>query len=78
MPPSARVFPELLTLKGVRQPFLASFTGRARTRVERRMASMAKITMAISRNTADFIRRTEFAQEKTDAMAARPSHWERL
>jgi hypothetical protein len=30
------------------------------------MTSMAKITMAISRNTVDFIRRTKFAQEKTD------------
>jgi len=29
------------------------------------MTSMAKITMAISRNTTDFIRRTKFAQEKT-------------
>ena len=67
MPPSPQVFPERLILKEVRQLFLASFNGgAARTRVQRRMTSMAKITMAISRNTTDFIRRTKFAQEKTD------------
>jgi hypothetical protein len=67
MPPSPRVLPELLILKGVSQLFLASFNGgAARKRVPRHMTSMAKITMAISRNTVDFIRRTKFAQEKTD------------
>jgi len=67
MPLRPLVFPELLILKGVRQLFLASFRGVAtRTRAQRRMTSMAKITMAISRNTADFISRTKFAQEKTD------------
>jgi hypothetical protein len=67
MPPSHRVFPELLILKGVRQQFMASSNDEAaRTEAQRRMTRMAKIRMAISRNTADFIRRTRFAQEKTD------------
>ena len=67
MPPRARVFPELLIPKRVRQLFLASFNvGTARTRVERHMTSMAKNTMAISRNTTDFNRRIKFAKKKTD------------
>jgi hypothetical protein len=54
-------------LAGVKQLILASFNGgAARTRAQRRMTSTAKITMAISRNTTDSIRRTKFAQEKTD------------
>ena len=67
MPPRARVFPELLIPKGVRQLFLASFNvGAARTHVEKHMTSMAKNTMAISRNTTDFNRRIKFAKEKKD------------
>jgi hypothetical protein len=66
MPPPPGVFSELI-LTGVKQLFLASFNGgAARTRVQRRKTSMTKITMAISRNTTDSIRRTKFAQEKTD------------
>jgi len=67
MPPRPLVFPALLIRKGVRQLFLTSFRGGAtRTRVQRRMTSMEKITMAISRITADFISSAKFAQEKTD------------
>ena len=66
MPPRARVFPEVLIPKGVRQLFLTSFTvGAARTGVQRPVTSMAKITMAISRNTTDFNRRIKFAKKKT-------------
>ena len=58
MPPPPRAFPELLIPKGVRQLFLTSFSVRAaRTGVQRHVTSMAKITMAISRNTTDFNRR---------------------
>jgi hypothetical protein len=65
MPPPPRVFAELLIPKGVRQLLFAnSNVGAARTRVQRHMTNMAKITMVISRNTTDFNRRTEFAQEK--------------
>jgi hypothetical protein len=65
MPPPPRVFPELLIPKGVRHLFLASFNvGAARTRVQRHMTSMTKITMAISRNTTDSNRRIKFAEEK--------------
>ena len=67
MPPHPAVFPELLIPKGVRQLFLASFNvGAARTRVERHMPSMAKNTMAISRNTTDFNRRIKVAKKKND------------
>ena len=65
MPLRPRAFPELLVPEPVRELFLESFSvGAARTRVERHMTSMAEITMAISRNTTDFIKRTKFAQEK--------------
>ena len=65
MPPRPRIFSELLIPAGVKQLFLASFNGgAARTRVQRRMTSMAKITMAISRNTTDFNRKIKFAEEK--------------
>ena len=67
MPPPPRVVPELLIPKGVRQLFLTSFSvGAARTGVQRHVTSMAKITMAISRNTTDFNRRIKFAKKKTD------------
>ena len=46
---------------------MTSFSvGAAKTGVQRRVTSMAKITMAISRNTTDFNRRIKFAKKKTD------------
>jgi len=68
--PTPLVFSELLILAGVKQLFLASFNGgAARTRVQRRMTSTAKITMAISRNTTDLSE--ELSSPKKKRMTAR-------